>query len=179
MFVYRETVFFFLKKGELKIFSSGDGVQYILGQWVRLNTFQVCLAWLQTIWWSKPNLAFLFCRKLSFCLFTHVKLFPFKVHYQPDLPSPHSGWSGAAGGEQLSCSADSVTPEEDGCSGPQLSGAVPVTSSAIHRRGSEGALQTRPPQHAGLRQEEETRPTGSLQGLFTVLEFSWLDWKQM
>lgn len=93
-----------------------------------------------------------------------------------DFHSALSGWHRAAGSEQLSRSTHCVAPKEDSCFGPQLSGAVPVPSSTIYRRGSEGPLQTRPPQHAGLCQEEETRPTGSFQWLLAVLS-SGFNWK--
>lgn len=90
---------------------------------------------------------------------------PRLVVFSPDClltrGSPHSGRSGGAGGRQVSGPAQSAAPEEDGRSGSGPSGAaVRVAGSAVHRGGSEGALQTRPPQHAGLGQEEEARPTG-------------------
>ena len=76
-----------------------------------------------------------------------------------------SGRPGAAGGGRLSGSAAcTVAPEEGGCPGPGLPGTVPVAGSAVHGGGPEGALQTRPSQHAGLGQEKEARPTGRAPG---------------
>lgn len=66
--------------------------------------------------------------------------------------------------QRLSGPAQADAPEEDGPGGrgsdPRLPGALSVSGPAVHRGGPEGAVQTRPPQHARLRQEEEARTTG-------------------
>lgn len=88
--------------------------------------------------------------------FADVKYGPSHSHV---LAHP-SGRSGRAGGEQLSGPAQSAPPEEGGGPGSKRGGAVPVARPAVHRGGPEGALQARPPEHARLGQEEETRPAG-------------------